>query len=211
MKAVKSISLFFATATCCVLFGFLLALMIFWNGRDFSEPQVYYMPGVTEEAPEVSEADVQVSQWNACLRSDAEFVMKEIDVRKGTVHEVISRLPSQYAGMDRETFLECMERYDETPPLSERQKGFLSLEVLSFASERVVVQKNYRKASPEDGFYLAVIDHRVVVLFDDGKTLYMTTDVTMDMLPSELQEELATMIYLKDQQALFDFLEAYTS
>ena len=52
------------------------------------------------------------------------------------------KLPDKYVGMNREQFLEAMELYEAFPPLSEMERGFVSLEVLSFSRKRVVVQMN---------------------------------------------------------------------
>ena len=223
MKAIKSIGLFFITAMFFMLIGYLFGIRTkLPEGHDrgisitdnLTLDQETVMPDLTSivsatEEPFVSFLDV--SSESPFLRSDTEFVLEEVDVRKGTVTELVERLPDRYVGMDRESFLKTMEEYAFAPPLSERKKGFIGLEVLSFSRDRVVVQKNYRRASPDDGFYLALVDYRVVVLFDDKKTVYMTTDVSFHMLPANLQEDLADMIYVENEKELYDFLEAYTS
>lgn len=223
MKAIRSIGLFFITAMFFMLIGYLLGIRTkLPEGRDrnmafLDNPSMNQEEEKPDKASLVLESEepfvsfLDVSSDSPFLRSDTEFVLEEVDVRKGTVTEVVERLPDRYVGMDREGFLEAMEEYAFAPPLSERKKGFVGLEVLSFSRDRVVLQKNYRRASPEDGFYLAVVDHRVVVLFDDRKTVYMTTDVSLHMLPAQLQEDIADMIYVENEKELYDFLEAYTS
>lgn len=223
MKAIKSIGLFFITAMFFMLIGYLFGIRTrLPEGRDhgFSitdsltldqETIMPDQPSIALETEEPFVSFLDVSSESPFLRSDTEFVLEEVDVRKGTVTELVERLPDRYVGMDRESFLEAMEEYAFAPPLSERKKGFIGLEVLSFSRDRVVVQKNYRRASPDDGFYLALVDYRVVVLFDDKKTIYMTTDVSLHMLPAQLQEDLADMIYVENEKELYDFLEAYTS
>lgn len=223
MKAVKSIGLFFVTAMFCTLLGYLFGIRsAIPETRSFEISRLEDL-SINRQTPESEtffiEADederflsfLDVSSDSPFLRSDTEYVIEEVDVRKGTVTELVESLPDRYVGMDRDGFLEAMQEYAFAPPLSERKKGFVGLEVLSFSRDRVVVQKNYRRASPEDGFYLALMDYRVVVLFDDKKTVYMTTDVSLHMLPSELQEDLADMIYVESEKELYDFLEAYTS
>ncbi|MBR4733117.1 MAG: hypothetical protein IK081_10160 [Lachnospiraceae bacterium] len=223
MKAIKSIGLFFITAMFFMLIGYLFGIRTkLPEGRERGitvtdnlsparETVMPDQPSLVQDTDEPFVSFLDVSSESPFLRSDTEFVLEEVDVRKGTVTELVERLPDRYVGMDRDGFLEAMEEYAFAPPLSERKKGFIGLEVLSFSRDRVVVQKNYRRASPDDGFYLALVDYRVVVLFDDKKTVYMTTDVSLHMLPAQLQEDLADMIYVENEKELYDFLEAYTS
>ena len=229
MKAVKSIGLFFAMGFGCIIIGYLLGSIvskkqnevIFQEGQVVEEPGKAVLDQTHDKAPEEISLNQEKKDWASSfvdvsndfpfLGKDTQLILEEVDIRKGTAEEIIEALPEKYIGMDRESFLQCMEEYEASPPLSERQKGFVGLEVLTFSRDRVVVQKNYRRAGPEDGFFLALMDYRVIVLYDDAKTIYMTTDISFEMLPIELQERISDMIYVENEQALFDFLEAYTS
>ena len=87
--------------------------------------------------------------------------MKETDILRNTSVETSWQIPHKYIGMTRERFLETMNLYAEHPPLSELERGFVGLEVLSFSREKVVVRMDYRYLQPSDGFYLAVCDNEV--------------------------------------------------
>lgn len=117
----------------------------------------------------------------------------------------------KYVGMNREQFLEAIEEYEAFPPLSEMERGFVSLEVLSFSRERVVVQMNYRFLVPTSSFYLAVYDNEVVVYLEDKETIYIETEILLEQLPEELQQEIIDMRWMPDEEALYDFLETYSS
>ena len=69
-------------------------------------------------------------------------MLEETDILHHTVVETTQRLPDKYVGMNREEFLQAMDLYEAFPPLSEMERGFVNLEVLSFSRERVVVQMN---------------------------------------------------------------------
>ena len=62
-----------------------------------------------------------------------------------------------------------MELYAAHPPLSEIERGFVGLEVLSFSREKVMVRMDYRYVQPSASFYLAVSDNEVVVYLEDIK------------------------------------------
>ena len=212
MKVIKSIGLFFVMGMFCMLLGYLFGI----QEKTERSPRTEINHEQKEIRKQNAENDeffsfLDASANSSFLRSDTEFVIEEVDLRKGTVNENIRSLPDSYVGMDRKEFLNAMEEYAKAPPLSERKKGFLGLEVLSFSRERVVVQKNYRHANADEGFYIAVADYKIIVLLDDQKTLYMTTDISLQMLPPEMQEDLADMIFVNNEKELFDFLEAYSS
>ena len=68
---------------------------------------------------------------------------------------------------------------------------------------------NQRK--PQEGYFLAFMDSKVIVLKEDKRTVYMTTDISSQMLPEDLRQEIMQLYYVENEQELFDFLESYSS
>ena len=172
MKLVKRISYFF------VIPIFFLSLGIFigvWGIRFFypgsyrgSYPGRYSeVPADRADTSEVPE-NVAVTVSEETLCADTEYVLKETDILRNTSVETSWQIPHKYIGMTRERFLETMNLYAEHPPLSELERGFVGLEVLSFSREKVVVRMDYRYLQPSDGFYLAGCDNEVVVYLEVG-------------------------------------------
>ena len=128
-----------------------------------------------------------------------------------TLVETTWRLPDRYVGMNREQFLTAMKVYESSPPLSELERGFVGLEVLSFSRERVVVQMNYRYIQPSESFYLAVYDNQVVVYLEDKETMYIATEIGLSTLPEEVQQEIIQMMWVENEEELYSFLETYSS
>ena len=87
----------------------------------------------------------------------------------------------------------------------------MSLEVLAFSKERVVVQKNYKFLQPGNGYYLAVYDNEVVVYQENRETIYIETDIILETLPEALQRKIMEMMWIENEEKLFDFLENYSS
>lgn len=145
------------------------------------------------------------------LCADTVYVLQENDLTAGTQVETTWDLPSQYIGMTREQFLMAMENYTNAPPLAEQERGFVSAEVIAYSRERVVVQKNYEPAALTNGYYITVQDHEVVVMLGDGESFYMNTGISYDDLPASVQTEVLQMLYLGDEEALYNFLESYSS
>ena len=160
--------------------------------------------------PEEEEAaEVMVSAETLCV--DTKYVLEETDVLYHTVVETTWKLPDKYVGMNREQFLQAMDVYEAFPPLSELERGFVGLEVLSFSRERVVVRMDYKFVQPSSSFYLAVYDNEVVVYLEDMQTVYIETDISLDSLPAHLQQNIIDMMWIKDEEELYSFLENYSS
>lgn len=142
---------------------------------------------------------------------DTQYVLEEMDILNHTVVENTLRLPSKYVGMNREQFLQAMDIYEMSPPLSELERGFIGLEVLTFSRDRVVIQMNYKYVQPTDSFYLAVYNNRVVVYLDDMKTIYIETEIELDSLPEDVQQDIMGMMWVENEETLYDLLESYSS
>jgi hypothetical protein len=145
------------------------------------------------------------------LNADTAYVLEEKDVNTQSTVETIWSIPAKYIGMNRVQFLDAMEDYENAPPLSELERGFVGLEVQSFSEERVVIQMNYEYVQPTKSFYLKVEDNYVVVYLDDLETVYMNTNILLTDLPDEEQQEIIHVKYVADEERLYDFLETYSS
>ena len=166
---------------------------------------------VSEEDASEEMSSTEVAAAGATLCVDTKYVLEEADILNHTVTETSVRLPDKYIGMDREQFLQAMETYEISPPLSEQERGFVDLEVISFSRERVVVRKNYRFLQPSSSFYLAVYDNEVIVYLEDRETVYIETHIRLDSLPEQLQEQIIEMMWVEDEEKLYSFLENYSS
>lgn len=207
----KSISLFFVYPVLMFGIGFWLGVESthFFYPGEVSEYEVQELPegtGLPEPEPVT-----QVASVTETLCVDTEYVMEETDIDNGTVVETTGRLPDKFIGLNREQFLSAMKNYEMFPPLSEVERGFVNLEVLSFSREKVVVQMNYSYIQPGNCFYLAVRDNEIVVYLEDMETVYINTGIELSSLPEEIQQEIIQMIVVEDEQSLYHFLENYSS
>lgn len=215
MKLVKRISYFFVIPIFFLSLGIVIGV---WGIRFFypgsyrgSYPGRYSeVPADRADTSEVPE-NVAVTVSEETLCADTEYVLKETDILRNTSVETSWQIPHKYIGMTRERFLETMNLYAEHPPLSELERGFVGLEVLSFSREKVVVRMDYRYLQPSDGFYLAVRDNEVVVYLEDRSTIYINTGIALDSLPEKIQMQVMDMLSIPDEETLYDFLETYSS
>ncbi|MBO5487798.1 MAG: hypothetical protein J5988_12900 [Eubacterium sp.] len=224
MKFVKRISLFFVCPIVLIGIGFgggIWAVKFFYPGtteekEQFrTEYQTDYQKAESEkqmqQSQDVEEIVQNVAAVEETLNADTEYVVQERDLLKDTMLETSSQIPAKYMGMTRTLFLESMEEYRLNPPLSEKERGFVGLEVVSFSPERVVVQMNYEYVQPSDSFYIAVIDNEVVVLLEDMKTVFINTGISLEQLPELIQMKIMQMYWIEDEESLYNFLETYSS
>ena len=53
--------------------------------------------------------------------------------------------------------------------------------------------------------------NEVIVYLDDRKTVYIETDISLDSLPAHLQQNIIDMMWIRDEEELYSFLENYSS
>ena len=207
----KSIGLFFLYPLTMYLLGgvsFLLMNQYFYapkEGEEKEQPMQIVAEETSEQAEQIIVEDKQI------LTSDTQYVIIETDLRDGSSVETTWEVPEKYIGMDRDSFVEAMAEYEQSPPLEEQTRGFISVEVRSFSRKKVVIRKNYFFVEADRHFYLTVQDNYVVVMCEDLQTVYMNTSILLTNLPDRLQTEVLLNKYIENEKELYDFLEAYSS
>ena len=217
MKFVKGIGLFFIYPLMFMIIGFYVGVKTY----EYFYPQMTYPDRVVRDAEQKEDPENEaamsdqeakyVSSASETLYVGTEYVLEETDIVNNTVVETSWRLPDKYVGMNREQFLAALAIYEAAPPLSEQERGFVGLEVLSFSRERVVIRMNYRYIEPSEGFYLAAYDNEVLVYLDDRETVYIETHIRMDSLPEDIQQDIIQMMWVENEEELYGFLETYSS
>lgn len=217
MKTFCRISLFILSGICIFLLGaysYSLYTKLFYPNRNqekhFEEYQAETEADIVAkaEAEEVLEA---VESSPAVITCNTVFCVREYDLGKDSVVEGEQPLPAKYLGMDRESFEEAIGELELSPPLEELEKGIVSVEVVAFSDAKVTIQKNYEEPVIKEGFYLVAEDNCVVVYQTDMRTVYLYTDIEMDSLPQNVQDEIMHLKYVDSESKLFDFLESYSS
>ena len=206
MKFVKRISLFFVISVICLGLGFFMGNVYSFFYND--------VPDILKEQPEEGkkvEFRAASASDEPLIDADTIFLVEETDIRRDTFVETEWELPDKYIGMDREAFLTAMEEYEMSPPLSELERGFISLEVKSFSEKEVLVRMNYAYIEPTTSFYLMAEKHQLVVYCDDKETLYMKTNIKLDSLPEELRQKIINGMFVEDEKTLYYILESYSS
>ena len=164
-----------------------------------------------DPAPLPEKPAVPALQDSAALTCDTQLVICSIGLPDKKQTEEVLRLPEKYIGMDRSSFVRCIEDSRKAPLLSERKKGLALVEVLSFSPQKLVLRKTYRKPAADDGYYLAVKNHRLVVYEQDRTTCFLQSDIDVRTLPAPLRLELARGKKVDSREALENILVSCVS
>ncbi len=213
MKFVKRISLFFIYPITMYALGFASNKMLdafFYPGNQVTKSQVKVTETEELSAQEVQSPvplEVAVLQ-EPIINADTKYIVVGYDRVTDTTNQQEEVTPDKYIGLDREKLEEALEEYERSPSLTDLEKGFTDIELLSFSPEKVIVRKNYEK---EVGYFLLNENHHVVVYDKSLEHLYMDTGIKITDLPKELQDEIIRMKYIENEMELYHFLESYSS
>lgn len=217
MRFVRGIGHFLIRMTTLLVFAgilFFYAKQFFYPGSAYdwkTKTEWQQSKDKPEENDDYEEQTIEAAMLpEPVITADTVFLVEKINLTNGDKVESREVVPVQYLGMNRNAFVNAIEGYDRNPPLSELENGFSTIEVSSFSKDRVSICKYYKDKEPVC-YYLMVRDHFIVVYEQDKKTIYMNTDIRMDLLSYELQKEIMYGKCIDDEEALYNFLESYSS
>ena len=221
MKLIRRISLFLILSGIMLGLGGYTALKV----EQFFYPNRYKVKETPNHVIQQMQADSDIQEQIIeaavaeipVVTADTIYLVEEVDLADGTVHEQEENIPVKYIGLDRESLVAELESYDMNPPLTELERGFEAIELTAFSKDRVVICKYYKLEKEEEaeivgeGYYLMVADHIIVVYLEDQQTVYMNTDILLDSLDDALQAEIIQGKYLETEEEVINFLESYSS
>lgn len=205
MKLVKRISLFFIYPAVMFAMGLAADMAIqefFYPGEEQGREQ--------ETVIEEKTAKEVLLTQDPVMTADTRYVVVSFDALSGQTKEEQVTAPDKYIGITRQKLEAEIKAYEESPSLTDLEKGFKQMELLSFSPAEVVVRKSYERKE-ETGFFLLNEDHHVVVYDKSLKHVYLNTGIQTQGLPQSLQDEIVHMKYMKNEEELYHFLESYSS
>lgn len=162
-------------------------------------------PGIVhEENAEVVADDVKI-------KPETQLIVQTYDLNAQTITEEALPMPAMYLGMTRQEILEALKSNLTQMDLTELQKGLISYDLISFSRDMVTLRKTYYVSEDYHKYYLALYKGSVTIYYSDQKTVYDYTDIQLSDLPLNIRSQILSGIKIKDDQALYNFLENYTS
>lgn len=152
----------------------------------------------------------------AIIKADTKYILEKYNASDYTLTEDEIDVPVEMLGLSRTELIDYLKRYEESPTLEDINRGFLSVEVISFSDDKIIIRKNYEGSLEDDALkedcYILVSERGYVsVYINDYKTFYTYTDIKTDDLPESLRQEIMDGKILNTAKELYNFLETYTS
>ena len=203
MKFLKSISLF-CFIVILLIVGFYLVMPVNNNRNEMTKKKEEV--SLTEENTEV---DLSVSTKQNVTTCDTVYEVESY-VGNSYIHSV-EAIPFSFTGLSREELQKEIERYELSPSFADKQNGFESIELLSFHPEKITVRKTYREEQEKIIYYIKAVNHELIVYRSDQEEAYMPTDLKLEMLPEDVQQDIINTKCFNDIREVYDFLESYSS
>jgi len=204
MKFLKSISLF-CFIVILLAAGFFLFMPAGNNRNEMAKDNTDEI-SYTEDSTEV---DLSVSTKQNVTTCDTVYEVESY-VGNSYMHSV-ETIPFSFTGLSREELQKEIDRYELSPSFADKQKGFESIELLSFHPEKITVRKTYREEQEKIIYYIKAVNHELVVYKSDQEEAYMPTDLKLEMLPEDVQQDIINTKCFNDIREVYDFLESYSS
>jgi len=204
MKFLKSISLF-CFIVILLAAGFFLFMPAGNNRNEMAKDNTDEI-SYTEDSTEV---DLSVSTKQNVTTCDTVYEVESY-VGNSYMHSV-ETIPFSFTGLSREELQKEIDRYELSPSFADKQKGFECIELLSFHPEKITVRKTYREEQEKIIYYIKAVNHELVVYKSDQEEAYMPTDLKLEMLPEDVQQDIINTKCFNDIREVYDFLESYSS
>ena len=191
-------------AVSALLIGILSGLGVY--GYHYFYPEKY----VKNEQGEYENITVAASKETFPVSQSTTFEIQHYYPDENrTLTEQVDTIPI-LIGSDKEEVLKYLEDYMNHLSQEEQEKGLVSYELISYQDNHISLRKTYKKEEVK-GYYAKSFNGTIVILNGDGKTVYEYTQIPINTLPEELQEKVISGYYLETDEALYSFLENYSS
>lgn len=213
MKKVCRISLMFVLGSALFAGGaYANTLYTKWFYPHRIEQQAEEYTKYAAQTPETGEAVEAGTADSYTTNCDTKFQTISYDTINDTTSEEVTAIPAKYIGMDRQSLEEAVKSYELSPPLEELNKGLMDVELISFSPERVVLRKSYYLPDENKDEYILVVENNYITVYNAGmEDVYLYTDIRLDELPQEVQNEIIQKKYVESEEELYNFLESYSS
>lgn len=138
-------------------------------------------------------------------------VMETYDLSTKTLTEETVPIVADYIGLTRSELIHTLREKTDNLSLQEQLAGISSYHLVSFQTDRIVIRKTFDSTQTGVSYLLKNDNGFVTVYYRDGETVYEYTEIAVDSLPAKLQVQLLNGIEIEKEEALYDFLESYSS
>lgn len=198
---------------CLILAGFLGIYAYFYSYQYFVQDseETSGSTGIAQTSTTLPDTVEAVVRKEERITRDTLYYMETYRIDQNTTIREAKRLPTEVIGSNRKQFAEFLEKMMEDALSEEQKNGFLSIELIDFSEQAVVVRKTYKEPARECEFYLDVQMGRVIVRNSSDDSLYAYTEIKFETLPENLKREILRGYPVENLEVLYEFLESYSS
>lgn len=144
------------------------------------------------------------------VTKETQFEIEHYYVEKQrTLTEHVGNIPI-LIGCDKAGVEAYLDEYISNLSAEEKAQGLSSYQLVSYQDHTICLRKTYDLPKYE-GYYAKSFNGTIVILQGDEKTVYEYTQIPVNILPDNIQEDVQKGYYLEDENALYNFLETYSS
>lgn len=173
---------------------------------DYFYPQEY----IKTESGEYVNIAVANNPVTFPVTKDTQFKIEHFYMdEQRTLTENVGNMPI-LIGCDKQELEQYLDEYMKHLSAEEKAEGLSSYEMVSYANNIITLRKTYQIPTYE-GYYAKSFNGTIVILKGDEKTVYEYTQISVSTLPEDLQKQVQNGFFLEDDNALYNFLETYSS
>lgn len=191
-------------AICALMIGILAGLSVFFY--EYFYPKLYVKNNTGDYVKITTASNNETFPINKSTIFQIEYYYPD---EGRTLTEETSDFP-QLLGCDKDGVQRYLDSYMKRLPLEEQEKGLKAFELVSYHDNVICLRKTYQKQILT-GYFAKSYNGTVVILKGDEKTVFEYTQIPINLLPEDLQENVMAGYYLEDEKALYNFLENYSS
>lgn len=188
-----------------VLFGVYYGSYRFYQYKYGNKDKEKFAQQLSDKTLEVNSAEENI------ITQRTKLTIEYYDRITGMIEVEQTNMPVEYIGMSREELIDYLLDYAKDPNLEDIEAGFEKYQIMSFSSTKVVLRKILAPSKIAHKYYLVEEAGCVTVYYMDRKTVYEYSNIIVDLLPEDIRDKVKQGMYLTDEDALYDFLETYTS
>ena len=144
------------------------------------------------------------------INKNTTFVMEYYYPEESRVlQEEIKSIPDLLGCSEEEVHL-YLNNYMKNLCKQDEEKGLCNYEMVSYHGQEIHLRKTYRTPK-QIGFIAKSYNGMVVILKNDGRTVYEYTEINIASLPEDLREQIADGLTIENEEELYNFLENYSS
>lgn len=195
----------------CLFLAGILGIGMYLYSYQYFVQEENETQSITQSSITIPETIEAVAQTEERITRDTLYYMETYRLDQNTTIRETKRMPAEVIGCSRKQFVSYLEKLMEDALLEEQKDGFLSIELIDFSKEAVVVRKTYKEPARECEFYLDVQMGRVIVRNSLDDSLYAYTEIKFETLPENLKREILRGYPIENLEVLYEFLESYSS